>query len=92
MYLQCRGSRWENHRTERCSPQCYLRAAELKMRAAEEPPRTDLDVKGIKAQVLGRLEEPGARERERKVLLSEVAVMADEHRFDVSALEAVLGG
>jgi hypothetical protein len=62
------------------------------MRAAEEPPRTDLDVKGIKAQVLGRLEEPGARERERKVLLSEVAVMADEHRFDVSALEAVLGG
>jgi hypothetical protein len=35
---------------------CYLRAAELEMRAAEEPLRSDLDVKGLKAQVLGRTE------------------------------------
>ena len=27
--------------------QCYLRAAELEMRAAEEPLRSDLDVKGL---------------------------------------------
>ena len=37
--------------------QCYLRAAELEMRAAEEPLRTDLGMKGLKAQVLGRIEE-----------------------------------
>jgi hypothetical protein len=36
--------------------QCYLRAAELEMRAAEEPLRSDLDVAVLKAQVLGRLE------------------------------------
>jgi hypothetical protein len=62
------------------------------MRAAEEPLRSDLDGTGLRAQVLGRIEELEARERARKVLLSEVAVMADEHRFDVGALKAVLGG
>ena len=71
---------------------CYLRAGELEIRAAEEPLGSELDVAGLKAQVLGRIEELEARERARKVLLSEVAVMADEHRFDVSALKAVLGG
>jgi hypothetical protein len=30
---------------------CYLRAAELEMRAAEEPLKSDLDVKGLKSQV-----------------------------------------
>jgi hypothetical protein len=35
---------------------CYLRAAELEMRAAEAPLRSDLDVAVLKAQVLGRLE------------------------------------
>jgi hypothetical protein len=35
--------------------QCYLRAAELEMRAAEEPLRSDLDVEGIEAQVLRRI-------------------------------------
>ena len=43
--------------------QCYLRAAELEMRAAEEPLKSDLDVAGLKAQVLGRIEELEARER-----------------------------
>jgi hypothetical protein len=42
----------------------YLRAAELEI-AAEEPLRSDLDAKGLKAQVLGRIEELEARERER---------------------------
>jgi hypothetical protein len=41
--------------------QCYLRAAELEMRAAEEPLRSDRDVKGIKAQVVRRIEELEAR-------------------------------
>ena len=50
-----------------------------------------LDLIGLKAQVLGRFEDLEVRESE-EVLLSEVAVMADEHRFDVGALKAVLGG
>src|SRR5918993_5139480 len=52
--------------------QCYLRAAELEMRAAEEPLKSDIDVKGLKAQVLGRIEELETREREREKLLSEL--------------------
>ena len=48
---------------------CYLRAAELEMRAAEEPLRSDLDVTGLRAQVLGRIGELEARERERKELV-----------------------
>ena len=37
--------------------QCYLRAAELEMRAVEEPLKAVPDVKGLKAQVLERIEE-----------------------------------
>jgi hypothetical protein len=37
--------------------QCYLRAAELEIRAAEEPLRLGLDVAGTKAQVSWRIEE-----------------------------------
>jgi nucleotide-binding universal stress UspA family protein len=59
--------------------QCYLRAAELEMRAAEEPLRSDLDVKGLRAQVLGRVEELEAREREKEELLAGVAAVAEEH-------------
>jgi hypothetical protein len=46
--------------------QCYLRAAELELRVAEEPLRSDLDVKGLKAQVLGRIEVLEEQERERE--------------------------
>src|SRR5829696_9122234 len=49
----------ENHRTS-CG--CYLRAAVLEIRAAEEPLRSGLDVKGIKAQVLRRIEKLEERE------------------------------
>jgi hypothetical protein len=62
VYLQCRGSPCEPHNGA-WFLQRYLRAAELEMRAAEEPLRSDLDVKGLKAQVLGRIEELEARER-----------------------------
>jgi hypothetical protein len=59
--------------------QCYLRAAELEMRAAEEPLRSDVDVKGIKAQVLRRVEKLKERERKREEILSEL-VSAKEKR------------
>jgi hypothetical protein len=52
--------------------QCYLRGAELEMRAVEEPLRSGLDVAGSKAQVLWRIEEVEAREREREALLVEL--------------------
>jgi hypothetical protein len=55
--------------------QSYLRAAQLEMRAAEESLKSDLDVAGLKAQVLTRIEELEARERERKEILSEVMEM-----------------
>jgi hypothetical protein len=42
------------------------------MRAAEEPLRSELDVAGLKAQVLGRIEELEAWERERGGLLAEL--------------------
>ena len=47
------------------------------MQPAEEPLRSDLDVKGTKAQVLGRTEVLDAREREREELLSELAPTID---------------
>lgn len=72
--------------------QCYLRAVELEMRAAEEPLRSDLDVKGLRAQMLGRIEELEAREREREEMLAEVMEMAKEHGLDAGALKAVLDG
>jgi uncharacterized protein (UPF0335 family) len=65
-------------------------AAKLEMRAAEEPLKSDLDVAGLKAQVLGRIEELEARERERKAMLAEVMEMAKEHGLDARALKAVL--
>lgn len=72
--------------------QCYLRAAELEMRAAVEPLSSDLDVKGLKSQILGRIEELEERERERKELLAEVTTMAEEHGLDAGMLRSVMGG
>jgi hypothetical protein len=72
--------------------QCYLRAAELEMRAAEEPLKQDLDVAGLRAQVLERIEVLEEQERERRELLAEVTAMAEEHGLDAGALRAVMGG
>ena len=72
--------------------QCYLRAAELEMRAAEEPLRSNLDVTGLKAQVLGRIEELEARERERKELLAEVVPLIEGRGYDAEAVKAMMGG
>jgi hypothetical protein len=72
--------------------QCYLRAAELVMRAAEEPLRSDLDVVGLKAQVLGRIEELEARERERKELLAELVPAMETRGYDAGTVQAMMGG
>ena len=71
--------------------QCYLRAAELEMRAAEEPLRSDLDVARLKAQVLGRIEELEEREREREKLLSELVPAMEARGHDTSGIKAAMG-
>src|SRR5215218_2992939 len=70
--------------------QCYLRAAELQMRAAEEPLSSDLDVKGLKSQVLGRIEELEAREREREELLAELVPAMESRGYDTGDVNAVM--
>jgi hypothetical protein len=72
--------------------QCYLRAAELEMRAAEEPLKSDLDVAGLKAQVLERIEELEAQERERKELFAELLPAMEARGHDVGAVKAVMDG
>ena len=71
--------------------QCYLRAAELEMRAAKEPLGSDLDVAGLKAQVLGRIEELEAREREREELLAKLVPAMEARGHETGAVKAVLG-
>jgi hypothetical protein len=72
--------------------QCFLRAAELEMRAAEEPLQADLDVAGLKAQVLERIEVLEEREREREELLAEVVPLMESRGYDTQAVKAVMGG
>jgi hypothetical protein len=71
--------------------QCYLRAAELEMRATEEPMTSDLDVAGLKAQVLGRIQELEKREREREEILSDLIPAMDSRGYDTGAVKAVMG-
>jgi hypothetical protein len=72
--------------------QCYLRAVELEMRAAEEPLRSNVDVAGLKTQVLARIEVLEEQEREKEGLLAGVAAAVGEHGLDAGPLKAVLGG
>jgi hypothetical protein len=72
--------------------QCYLRAAELEMRPAEEPLKGDLDVAGLKAQVLGRIEMLEEREREREQLLAELVPAMEASGYETGAVKAVMGG
>ena len=72
--------------------QCYLRAAELEMRAAEEPLKSDLDVAGLKAQVLERIEVLEEREREREELLSQLIPVMESRDYDTRDVKAVMGG
>jgi hypothetical protein len=71
--------------------QCYLRAAELEMRAAEEPLKSDLDVKGLRSQVLRRIEVLEEQERERQDLLSELIPAMESRGYDTQAVMAVMG-
>ncbi len=66
--------------------QWFLRAAELEMKAAEEPLRTDLDMKGLKAQVLARIEVLEEREREREELLAELVSAMESRGYDTGAV------
>ena len=54
--------------------------------------RSDLDVAGVEAQVLERIENLEERKREREELLAEVVAVAEEHGLDAWALKAVRGG
>ena len=71
--------------------QCYLRALELEMRAAEAPLESSLDVKGLRGQVLARIEELEKREREKERLLAELAAAMEARGHDTEAVKAVLG-
>ncbi len=90
MYLQCRESRCEPQSVVQ-RLQCYLRAAELEMRAAEEPLEADLDVARLKVQVLGRIEELETREREREALMAELVPAMEGRGYDTGALKAEMG-
>ena len=72
--------------------QCYLRAAELEMRAAEEPLQADMDVKGLRTQVLERIELLEERERERQEILSELVPVMEGQGYDTDVVKAVMGG
>ena len=72
--------------------QCYLRAAELEMRAADEPLRSHLDVKGLKAQVLERIEILEEREAEREEILSELVPAMQARGYDTGDRKAVMSG
>jgi uncharacterized protein (UPF0335 family) len=67
-------------------------AAELEMRAAEEPLRSDLDVAGLRAQVLGRIEELEAREREREEMLAELVPAMEARGYDTEDMKAMVRG
>ena len=72
--------------------QHYPRAAELEMQVAEEPLKLDLDVAGLKAQVLGRIEELAVREREREELLAEIVPAMETRGYDTGAVREAMGG
>jgi hypothetical protein len=60
--------------------------------ACVEPLRTDLDVKGLKAQVLERIEVLEERERDREELLAVMVPAMEARGYNTGALKAVMGG
>jgi hypothetical protein len=60
------------------------------MRAAEKPLRSDLDVAGRKAQILGHIEELEVREREREKRPAEMVPAMEAQGYDTGVLEAVM--
>jgi len=61
------------------------------MRATAEPLKSDLDVAGLKAQVLGRIEDLENRERKRKELLDELVPAMEVQGYDMGAVQAMMG-
>ena len=77
----------------RTTEQSVVQLLQRYLRAAEEPLRSDLDVAGLKAQVLGgRIEELEAREQEREELLAELLPAMEVRGYDAGAVKAVRGG
>lgn len=72
--------------------QCYLRAAELEMRAAEEPLESGLDVAGLKAQVLERVENLEEQERERTKVLAELMPVMEAWGYDSGVVKEMISG
>jgi uncharacterized protein (UPF0335 family) len=68
-----------------------LRTTELEMRAAEEPLKANLDLKGLRAQVLELIEELEEREREREEIFSELVPGMEAEGYDTEAVKAVMG-
>jgi hypothetical protein len=62
------------------------------VRAAEAPLKSDLDVRGLKVQVLRRIEILEEQEREKEELLARMDAVAEEHGLDAGPLKALLGG
>ena len=60
--------------------------------SAEEPLGSDLDVAGLRAQVLGRIEELEKLERERKEMLAELVPAMESRGYDTEGVKAMLGG
>ncbi len=60
--------------------------------APEEPLKSDLDVGGLKTQVLERIEVLEEQEREREELLSQLIPAIQEHGYDTGAVKVVMGG
>jgi len=52
----------------------------------------DVDMRGLKAQVLGRIETLEKREREREELLADVVPLMESRGYETGALRAVVGG
>jgi hypothetical protein len=70
----------------RTTEQSVVQLLQRYLRAAEEPLRSDLDVAGLKAQVLGRIEELEAREQEREELLAELVPAMEVRGYDAGAV------
>jgi hypothetical protein len=60
------------------------------MRAAEEPLKADMEVRGLKAQVLGRIAELETWEQKREELLAEIVPAMEERGHDTGAVKAAM--
>jgi len=62
------------------------------MRTAEKPLRSGLVVAELTVEVLGRIEELKALEREREELVGEVSAAMEAQGYDTGAVKAVMEG